>query len=337
MTQPEDLCPNLLVGDGAAHLRARLGPIFVQKHFQLTGINNISDLYSDNAEVNDEPVDDLVSFDFPEIGQSADQFEEIYLATKRSIFEKYNYLNKLSQKFAGRLVKEKDLILSDEDKYLIEHFKRSESVDSCMVNSIAQLSAYYELGFTEAKFVQQDCCPMCSAYDGCCYDISQIIDQFRASKVFIHKNCECRFVPIIRDRSKVKDLEIDIPLLCVGDVFFKNVPLEFKEDISELANMISYEKVEFVDFSKVENGVWEDGKDHSFVVVDFGKLLIVHNGYLENLSPYDFLFNWVAQVDSPSIDISAQLESCEIYYLNGRKVVEVDGNYVDIETKEIVK
>jgi len=240
-----------------------------------------------------------------------------------------------SQQFSGRPIRERDLVLSEDDRYLVNYLISQGVIDNYLFDSLAQLSALLEMGFSKVRFNQRDGCALCLAHDGLSYDIKTLISLLGSGKYLVHEFCECYYIPIIEDRKAVK-VKVDEPEVCVADTVIKNLPIEFLDEIYLLLSGmqevgLSYSEISFSDFMDVEK--W----DHE-VVKQVGDTLCVHSMYLGDKSPIDYLRAWVIAESKTLEDYSdVDISELDVYYLNGKKVVEIDGFYIDVETKKVVE
>ena len=85
---------------------------------------------------------------------------------KKDIFSLFGYLAHKSIQVSGRPVRERDLVLSSDDSYLLSYLEGEGKGIYNIVNALAQLSAYQEMGFSEVKFHRVDECPLCKVFDG---------------------------------------------------------------------------------------------------------------------------------------------------------------------------
>jgi len=324
-----------LVGDGSAQLMSKIDkPASGGFNFQLSGIYSFTDLVDkrDPELYNDSLTNDLGEYCL-ELSIDEQYFDH-YVRVKSRILTKYNFLEIKSRKLVGRPFKEIDLVVSDNERYQVKYLVSKGGIDYGIINSLAQLRALMDLGFSECKFRGRDGCPLCSAFDGNIYSVFGLCDIFGSGKYIIHGNCIGDFIPVIRDRSIVRDFEIDCEEVFIGETKVKNLPLEFAEDLAELLPNCGLEEVHFVNLNDEFKNVTSE------VVVDYGGVLYVHNTYYGSYSPFDFLKNWLESLDIQelsNLEVEKKIVERDFYYLDGRKVVEVNGVYFDVETKEQVR
>ena len=308
------------------------------KNCQLTGVSSVADLVNqreeEEGEFEDSLKDDLQDY-IPELSISS-SIEDYFCKTKKDIFDVFGFVELKSKRLEGRPFREVDLIVSKDDRYLLTYLQSAGIVDFGVYDSIAQLRALSDLGFSEARFVQTDCCPLCEAYDGRIYNIDNALSLVSSGKHLVHENCLCKFIPVIRKRAEyVGAFNVDIESVYVGETLVENLPLEYKDELCDLIPMLEYDKVVFNTYR--EHSKSFTAESDGALLVEDGKTLHVCSDYLRNYSSLDYLQCWLSSEDSYTcLDevLDEKVKSEDVYYLNGRKVVEVDGVYFDIETKE---
>ena len=325
---------SFLVGDGSAELMSRVDKPRGRLNFQLSGIHSYKDLVNKpDIELYDNGLtDDLCEYAKDSCLGNGQYFDH-YVEVKRRILSNYNFLEIKSKKLTGVAFKEIDLIVSSNEKYMVKYLTSSVGIDHGIIDSLAQLMSLKDLGFTECKFKCLDGCPLCSAFNGNIYSVFSLCDLFGSGRYLIHGNCLGEFIPVIRDRSKVNGLEIDNRSVFIGDVKVINAPTEYLVDLVELLPNSSLEEVHFINLrGKFKNLTSE-------VIVEDGGVLYVHNMYYGSYSPIDYLVEWLSSDNYEELSnsiIERKIVDGDIYYLDGRKVVDVDGVYFDVETMERV-
>lgn len=325
---------SFLIGDGSASMMSKLGQPRRERNFQLTGINSIDDLGKKHEDTCDhELIDDLDEYSI-ELDIDTD-IKDYYFKVKKDVFNVYDFIKIRSKKMAGRPRKEIDLVISNNEHYLLKYLGGRGDLDYGIIDSLAQVKALLDMGFLEAKFNQVDCCPICEAYDGNVYNLTQLAELFGSGKFLTHSGCLGKFIPVIRDREKVlNDLIIDLESVFVDKVKVNNLPIEYRD---ELYSIIPFTGVSVIHFMDIVNHF--DDYENEFVrLVD--DELYIHNGYYGSFSPADFLVGWV-ECNDIEVGVDSQIDACvkagDIYYLDGRQVVEIEGIHFDVETKGQVK
>jgi len=327
---------SFLIGDGSAELMSRMDKPKTNRNSQLTGIYSLEDL-GNITKVKESLYDDSLTDDLEEYNLELEISEEpldYYFKIKKEVFSVYNFIELKSKKYVGKPFKEIDLVVTGNERYQLQYIINNVSLDYGIINSLAQVRALSDMGFLEAKFLQNDCCPLCEAFDGNVYNLTQIGDLFGSGKTLIHGNCIGTFIPVIRDRSNVIDLVVDIESTYIGNTKVNNLPIEYTSELYKIVPMAGVKVVHFVDIPNE----FED-YDGEFVRL-VGSELYVHNSYYGLYSPLDFLRGWVEclDVEVGSLEkIESSVKSGDIYYLDGKKVVEIDGLYFDVDTKEQVR
>lgn len=278
---------------------------------------------------------DLPLYDRDSTKLSADSIEDFFFKIKKEIFVRYDYLSTLSKKHKKALIKEKALVLSLENSYLVKYFVDNEVFSENVIRSVAQLCAYKDMGFIEVSFVPVDKCALCMANSGNIFNIDILLSNFEYLANFMHKGCLCEFLPVVRSRKDYASLNLDVSSLYIDNTLFINFPkeLEFLFDDSFVQSLGS-RKVVFSDIAE------EAKKNESsfYVVSDEGEFLKVHNNYIGSYSPYDFLKFWVDSGKAVEQEVAdtSNLSEDSIYFLDGRKVFEKNGQYFDLDTGEKV-
>lgn len=275
-------------------------------------------------DVGVEMEDDLDDF-VPNIDEcEKDEIEGIFINTKRSIFKKFNFIEAKSKKFKHP-VKEIDLIFTEDDQYLVTHLENMVMYQPD-VESIASLVSFRELGVLSAQFVGECGCPLCHAFNGKIFNVSESLEILCSGRSLVHKSCQCSWVPVF-DRGK--DYQFDVDEKCWETYSWFNIP---REQAEELKAFPVERFVKFVDINKVI----EKEKIDTFagVPVVFRSSegnLYVHNGYIDGLSPVDFLKKFVEEEKEFTED-----QNADIFIYQGRKVCLKNGLYYDIKTGEVV-
>lgn len=328
-----------LVGDGSAHLIKQSGGRSNNSSNQLTGINSVRDLYETTNEVLTELEDDMAEFSQDPIPVDI-AYDDFLFAKKKEYLDKFGFLQERSKLFKGRPIRERDLVINNDDGYLLHYMESHNFCSKQNLAALAQLSACKDMGFNEVKFSQVDGCPLCIAYEGAIYQVSDLISRFGSGQAFIHEGCFCEFIPVIRSRKPFENIQDGLTLSAyIGKVYFKRLPLEFVDFITpELVERIPYEEVSFVNFDELGEEASNLVKvKFGDVVLDLDNSIWIHENYASNYSPFDFLVSWLDSLKVKPVEVTCEgSDSQDILYLNGRRVRERDGNYIDIETGEVV-
>lgn len=335
--QAEDL---FLVGDGSAHLMRKVQTARHNSSEQLTGINSVNDLrkVKEAEEFRYVVQDDLSSF-----AQEATPLsnpEEYLFTSKRECLDKFGFLEEKSKQFVGRPIRERDLVLNEDDSYLLHYMEGQGYINKQAVWALAQLSACRDMGFSEVKFAQLDGCALCEAYNGTVYKVSDLISRLGSGQYLSHEGCFCDFIPVITDRRPFKDIQNGLTLSAyIGEVYFERLPLEFVDFMTDnLIRKIPYKRVVFQNFNGLKG---EDIERYEItnedVIIDLGETLWIRDNYILSYSPFDFLNSWLSCMNEKPIKLEDEsLSEGDIFYLNGKKVIERSGSYIDIETGEVI-
>lgn len=328
-----------LVGDGSAHLIKNSQSNSFDSASQLSGVNSIGDLFKESKEQSLEVVNDLADFDQDEIEVKMELGDYFY-KVKKDFLDKFQFIQQKSKLFKGRPIRERDLVINNDDSYLLHYVEEKGNRSKQVLSALAQLSACKDMGFSEVQFYQIDDCPLCKAFQRTIHDVSKLISTIGSGQDFIHKGCFCEFVPVIRSRNQFKEIQNGLTLSAyIGKVYFNKLPLEFVDLMTdELVAQLDYEEVWFVDFAELKLKNWKGFKiGDEDVVLDLGQTLWVRDNYILNYSPYDFLLSWIDSSKRKIPDKSEiDLDNQEIMYLNGKRVVERDGSYIEVDTGEVI-
>ena len=259
----------------------------------------------------------------------------LFLEYKKKAFDIFDFLSIKSQLIAFPLTEE-ELILNDKDHGLIEGL--SDIVgDYHSFTCLAMLYAYMDMGIFEVQFRQKDNCPICKAFDGSIFDIEKLINLLARNDFLTHASCDCTFSPIIRREvySGLLDDFLDIDSVTIGSVQMLGVPVELEEDLVEViaSSPHKFGKIEFLDILDYfrDNNLKYKGE-----VVYQADRCYVHNSYMHNLGPVDFLRAALEdKIVKDSVDVS-ELDG-DVLYLKGEKVIEKDGSYWSIKTGKRVQ
>jgi len=321
---------SFLIGDGSAKLMQGLDKR-VSKSKQLIGIDSAKDLLTlQDEDKFKRSINDIKSFSGSPNPLTGDESFKVFFEKKKEIFDYYGYLTIKSQTFKGRPVLEKDLVVSKDDKYLLSYILEKGFNDCNIIQSLAYLLAYKELGVLKVIFRGLDGCALCNAHDGNIFDIEYLISKMSRGDFIVHEYCACTFIPVFMERKFFAErIQVDIDSVYIGKVLVKNMPKEFETDLFKCLPTINCSEVIFQDFTKFED--WSVD-----IVRKEGDTLLVHNDYLRGRSPLDYLLSWIEISSREEVNIPSDFSNMEVYYLNGHKVIEKDGNFIDTETGKVI-
>ena len=318
------------VGDGSAQIMKGIEKR-KSKSGQLIGINSIDELLKRPEENKlEKSLDDLSEFAGNYTPLNNAEMHNTFLAKKKEIFDFYGYLSLKSASFKGRPILEKDLIVTKDNKYLLSYMLENNITECSVIEALAILLAYKEMGVLRVIFKSVDDCPLCKSFDGNVFNIDELVSKFTAGDRFIHLNCPCDFIPIFANRYIFSErIQVDIDSVYVGKVLVKNLPKEFENYLSKYLDKLDCSEVVFKDFTKFED--WSVD-----VIRKEGDSLLVHNDYIRGRSPLDYLAWWVESAEFEEVIIPEDTSNLDIYYLNGHKVIEKNGKFIDINTKKVI-
>jgi len=309
--------------------------------WQLTGISDVEALKRGEVqqEVLVEAENDLDVF-VPEKVDLLDeeQYEKLFMAMKSRAFRVFNFLDIKSAALGDIPIKEKDLVLDEDDYYIMDYLRGAVS-DYYAVASIATLLAYENMGIYTVRFRQQDGCPICKALDGIFFETRSLISLLGTGDHVSHRYCDCQLVPVIFREMYSGPLEgyLNLEETRHGPVTILNAPLELEVELRQLSEQLDVDCIEFVDMKDHLRENLEVTDIEGVVAILEDGVLSVHNSYVGSHGPLDFLREF-AEADSLPDRISpASLEDAEIYLMGGRRVAKKDGKYWDPETGERLK
>jgi len=277
------------------------------------------------------PKNDFVDFSGEKVQISSDNYKKIFMEFKKKAYDLFNFLFIKSQNIPYPLTEE-ELLLNDTDHALIEGLSGIVT-DYTSVASLATLYGYSDMGIHEVAFKEIDGCPLCKAFDGSIKTIEEVVNLLARNEFLVHPHCECEFKPIIR-REAYKGLlsdDLEIDTVQIDDLFLMSVPVELEEEIvTVLAEYPpKFTKIEFLDLLDYfrDNNLSYSGQ----VCYKEEDILYVHNSYLFNLGPVDFLRSILEENTNKELVNPADLSGTVLYF-QGEQVVERAGSYWSIDT-----
>jgi len=305
---------------------------------QISGVKTAQDLV-DPPEVEPEiqTRNDLAQFAQTAVELlTEEQYTQLFFAAKKAAFKTFNFLS-IKSSFKGDVpLSESDLILEEEDYYVLE-FLRGSTKDYFRVQQIATLMAYREMGIELVRFQKRDSCPLCKAHDGLFYGVSHLLDLLGSGSDLVHPSCDVEWFPIIGREGYVGPLKGSLDLEEVMDPdcrMLRKVPVEMHEEILKAVSELPFKIVDFVNMAEYGLNDIDDLEDTSGVVVYCkGDRLIVHNSYVGMRGPAQFIQGFqTAQVALDKIEVGDANE--EAFFVRGRAAVRREGSFWDAATGE---
>lgn len=309
--------------------------------WQLSGVRDVETLR--RGEVESEEIiaveDDLDEFVSEQLEiLDEEQYEKLFLAMKIRAFNLYHFLDIKSAALGDIPVKEKDLVLDEDDYYILDYLKQAVT-DYHAVASVATLTACENMGIYAVRFRERDGCPVCRALDGNIYETRMLIGLIAGGNHVSHPYCDCHWEPVIWRELYGGPLEgyLDVDEVTHRGKKLVNVPVELEIEIRDLSEKIAFDRIEFVDMKDHlrENLEIEDLEGIVAVVED--DVLFIHHSYVGSHGPADFLREFARIKALPAKISVANLENAEVYLLGGRRVAKWDGRYWDPVTGELLK
>lgn len=309
--------------------------------WQLSGVRDVEALK--RGEVDDPETiqveDDLAEF-IPEKLEILDeeQYEKLFMAMKLRAFRIYHFIDIKSAAIGDIPVKEKDLVLDEDDYYIIDYLKKAVT-DYHAVATIATLTAYENMGIYSVRFRQRDDCPICRALDGAIYETSPLIGLIGGGSHISHPYCDCHLEPVIWREIYSGPLEgyLDLDEVMHEGTRIVNVPMELETEICKMSEKVDADRIEFVDMKDHLRENLEITDQEGIVAIFEDETLFVHRSYVGSQGPADFLREFARVKSFPAKISVVNLENAEIYLMGGRRVAKWDGRYWDPVTGELLK
>ena len=308
--------------------------------WQLTGVSDVEALKKGEVEKEEvELENDLDLFVSEKLDiLDEEQYEALFLAMKLRAFELYHFLDIKSAALGDIPIKEKDLVLDVEDRYLLDYLKQSLT-DYHAVATIATLTAYENMGIHTVRFRQQDGCPLCRALDGAIFEIRMLVGLLGGGGHVSHTYCDCQMEPVVWREMYSGPLEgyLNKEEVLHQGTRIVNMPVEMETDILSLSEKLDFDCIEFVDMKNHLRENLEIKDTEGVVSIQEDGVLFVHNSYVGSYGPVDFLREFASVEALPDRISPSSLENAEIYLMGGRRVAKKDGKYWDPVTGERLK
>jgi hypothetical protein len=305
---------------------------------QISGVKNAKDLLDPPAvEPEIQTRNDLAQFAQTAVELlTEEQYTQLFFAAKKAAFKTFNFLS-IKSSFKGDVpLSESDLILEEEDYYVLEYL-RGSTKDYFRVQQIATLMAYREMGIELVRFQKRDTCPLCKAYDGLFYGVTHLLDLLGSGSDLVHPSCDVDWFPVIGREGYTGPLKgaLDLEEAMDEDCrTLRNVPVELSSDILAAVVGLPFKIVDFVNMAEYGLNDIDDLEDISGVVVYCkGDRMIVHNSYVGMRGPVQFIQEFkTAQVALDKIEVGNADE--EAFFVRGRAAVRREGSFWDAATGE---
>lgn len=308
---------------------------------QISGVGSVQELVklgmTPETEVEIDNEDDLHLFAQTEVELvTEEQYEQLYLTAKRRAFKIFNFLHIKSALKGNVPLSEKDLLLDEEDHYLLEYLRRSTR-EYYRVQQIATLMAYREMGVEVVKFVKRDTCPVCEAHDGLFYNVSYLLDLLGSGSHLTHPSCDIEWSPVIHRESYQGPLsgEFTLDLEEVMDAegrMLRNVPVELHDELLAAVAGLPHRIVDFVNMAEYGLNEIDSKEDLSGAVVYArGDRVFIHNSYVGMKGPVQFIEGFLSVQEIP-LKANLEGERGETFFVGGRAAFRRDGVFWDSET-----
>jgi len=310
--------------------------------WQLTDVNTVQSL-REKPEENDDEIraeDDLNDFVLDKVDvRDEEAFVKLFSLSKKAAFDIFGFLD-IKSSFMGDVpLREEDLILDDNDLYVVDYLQR-KLTDYFAISSVATLMAYDNMGIQFAKFIPSDGCPLCEAHHGLFFEVRPLINLFSGGDFPVHPYCSCQWFPIIHREfyDGVLSDHLNLSKALHQGVEMSNVPVEMKRNIFDQVATTGVKKITFTNLPKYLSDMDVKRENTEGIVAFQNKdILIVHNSYVDLAGPVEFLKAFVREETGESSLPLADLEGKDVYFISGRRVAKHRGSYWDLKTGEKVK
>jgi hypothetical protein len=307
---------------------------------QISGVKTFKDLVEPQDPEPEIPTrNDLMQFAQTAVELlTEEQYTQLFFASKKAAFKTFNFLS-IKSSFKGDVpLSESDLILEEEDFYILE-FLRGSTKDYFRVQQIATLMAYREMGIEVVRFQKRDSCPLCKSHDGLFYNVTYLLDLLGSGSDLTHPSCDIGWFPVIYRESYAGPLKgeftMDLEEVMDEDCrMLRNVPVEMYDEILEAASQMPFKIFDFVNMAEYGLNDIDDLEDSTGVVVYCSRdRLVVHNSYVGMRGPAQFIQEYLtAQIVPERIEVGEELE--ERFFVRGRAAVKRSGSFWDAATGE---
>ncbi len=294
---------------------------------------------------------------------------KIFLNEKKKAYSTFNYLSILSQSTGNVPIKEEDLIVTENDQYIIEYLKKNR-ISKVSVENVAMLLAYQDMQITQVRYFDECMCPICKVFSGKIFDIDFVMQQVMAGEYLTHPGTGS-YSPVIYRESYTGPLtqaeNFNIPTLTAHEIEFVNVPIELRhqvtmilpiilnpcdkdvvmrgnsdkivlnEEVDPLVNPSNlYNTINRVEFVNMSEFLRNKPDTEGIVVYQEENVLYIHNSYVGHMGPIEFAEEWVKSQVTEKVAIK-ELAKCEKFFVNGKRVARHAGFYWSLETGEKVQ
>jgi hypothetical protein len=323
-----------LVGDGSAKLLDSYIEVDSCSR-QITNPFNAADEDESFIEIKSDIeslVDDTLSVKL----EGREEINFAFYSYKKEAYNLFGYVELKSSQMAGIPIKIEDLVMDDADKYLIDYL--SSFVDDLYTwKQLAKLHACSNMGISHVRFVPDHDCPLCKALSGSIVLVDEMIKLLCRGGHFSHPYCPCDLAPVVYRESYSGSLvgQLDKDLITLGDRDFLHVPKELlvSTELEDIAAKLLCPEVDFVNMPQ-----WcRDNKIESSGLVAYleDETLYVHNSYIGNATPLDYLNSFIDSESLPSKLMDRN--KADAYWMDGREVLKYKGSYYDHKTLERLK
>lgn len=319
---------SFFVGDGSASLMEDYREQALQTS-QIVDEGDVGDLL--------DVCDDIADYAMDEIQlTSREDIDWAFHAYKKEVYDLFDWVSVKSHQMAGVPIKLEDLVLDDADKYLIDYLAKDVS-NLYTWKCLAKVQACINLGVRYVRVFHAHDCPLCNSLSGTIYPSESLLKSICQGTTLSHPGAPIDVIPAIYRESYQGPLagRLDLALVNQGHKDVLNVPRELMcyESFESVIASVKFLDVDFVNMPAwcKDNSVAES---QGTVVYAEDETLYVHNSYVGNYGPLDYINEFIASNAVPDRLTDAERIAAVVYWLDGREVLKYEGNYYTSDTCE---
>jgi len=314
-----------LVGDGSARLmEGYVEDVQLSRQaLVMDAVDSLVDIKEDVETYGDSSQTATVS--------NREDIDAAFYLYKKETYDIFGYVELKSSWMRGVPVKLEDLVLEDADKYLIDYLA-STVTDLYVWKQLARLQACLNMGISHVRFQSSHDCAICKSLKGKIISVENLLRVLCRGGNLSHAFCPCDVIPVVYREKYDGALKgaLDKDVVIWGDKDLLHVPLELLFEETGLAGCIDggfpWIEVDFVNMP-----LWcEENKikdSQGLVVYAEDETLYVHNSYVGNSTPVDYLTTFLNSPLVPDTLTEEDKLSAVSYWMDGREVLKHGGHY----------
>jgi hypothetical protein len=312
---------SFFVGDGSAKLMDGYLEEMPSLHQQIS--------------IPDEPsivsVDDRDRFQAPVVDVD-DNLVWAYTQYKKKAYDIFDFVKIKSDFLFDRPIKLTDLVLEESDRHLIDYLQ-DKVTDFYAWKAIAELQAYASMSVPAVRFVARHECALCKANNDRIFRVDALLKLLCRGGTISHSYCNCDLFPVVYRETYSGPLSgylnVDMFIHPISMVEVFDCPVEYYgPEMDSLLEDLPGIEVVFKDMSSE--------KDNMVVRLE-DETLYVHNSYVHNFGPMEFLKQYVQAAPTESSVDPTVLDLNDLYILNGQEAALYKGHYYNIKTGKRLK